>query len=161
MREALVCLALLASVTATAPAQYQLASHHPRVCLASFDKGKVKLRYYSGMPPTPTTMKATEKNDKGELVEFTYTIERRSINEQMLVLDPETIDVYTVEGKQLDSKDLGELLSREPRVLACSRKPDLEMLRAAKKGTLLLIVPVALDPYSRPVGVVPVPSKDK
>ena len=57
--------------------------------------------------------------------------------------------------------DACDPLAKEPRVLACSRKPDAEMLKVAKKGTLLLIVPVPMDTYSRPVGVVPVPSKDK
>jgi hypothetical protein len=152
MKWALTCLTLVLLASSRAEAQYPAGPQHPRVCVASYDKGDVKLRYFSGRGPEQIMVKGLDKDPKGEMVEFTYTIERRSILEQVLIVEAETIEVYSIEGKQLDNKALSTLLAKETRVLACSKKPELGVLTIAKPGTLLLVVPVSMDRQDKDSG---------
>ncbi len=147
MKRILICLAAVLMLSAHAAAFYPVGSSQPRVCLASADKGKLQLRWFRSSPALTVPSTGTEKNEKGELQQFTFNVTRRQYLEQRLWIDMAHVEAFDAGGKKIDARELPDMLEKERAVMVASVKPNPEVLKLLKKGTIFLIVPISLDNY--------------
>jgi hypothetical protein len=80
----------------------------------------------------------------GKPVQKVANIEQRRITEQILTLPVEAVEAF-LDGKPIDGTLLRDLLPKESPVLVTRQKLQAGLLKAVKKGTLILVTPVSLD----------------
>src|SRR5439155_24937998 len=81
-----------------------------------------------------------KENGKGRAVYYFDPV----ANENVMQFDSKDVQVFTVEGKAVDSKEVEELLAGKKTVVLASsdgRKVDPFYLRIIKEGTLVLVIP--------------------
>jgi hypothetical protein len=149
MQKRYLCL-FACLLTSPLAAYHPGAANNPRVCYASVNKGKeggqsLRLRYFQGQPPMMMDWEGEDKNDKGEPQTYTFKVMRRSMIEQILVIDASAVEAY-VDGKKQEANAVARLIdAKDTPVLACSQMPDADIFNIVKKGTIFLVVPTPLD----------------
>lgn len=139
------------------------AQGQPRVCLAKVDdKGKITCRWFAGSPAIPMTVKATALNEKGQPYVFDVTLTQQQRLEHVGTVPVEIVKAFGSDGKEIDVKQLVEILKTERPVFASPRMVNPAYFKLFKKDAILIVAPLPIDCGGGHHGVhgVPLPVPD-